>query len=118
MLQQPANPAQHPTQRYVYVWAFDVAPERMQEFLSAYGPSGAWAQLFRRAPGYLETLLLQDQSDPGRFLTIDRWRSQGARDAFLAEFRAEYDALDRACEPLTRHESNLGSYWEVVDPAA
>ena len=99
--------------RFVYVWEFRVAPGREREFLAAYGPSGAWALLFRMAAGYVETLLLQDQSSPGRFITIDRWSSQAARDAFLAEFRADYDALDRACEALTEEESDLGSYREL-----
>jgi quinol monooxygenase YgiN len=103
--------------RYAYAWAFEVVPGREQEFLAAYGPSGAWSQLFRRAAGYIETLLLQDQSVPGRFLTVDRWSSQSARDAFLATFRSEYDALDHACESLTQNETSLGSYWEVVGPA-
>src|SRR5262245_36175176 len=101
---QPVESSRHPAQRYVYVWEFRVSPGREQEFLAAYGPSGAWSQLFRRAGGYVETLLLQDQTVPGRFLTIDRWSSQGAHDAFLAQFRAEYEALDLACESLTQHE--------------
>jgi quinol monooxygenase YgiN len=117
MVQRTAEPSQPPVGRYVYVWEFQVAPERKQEFLAAYGPSGAWSLLFRRATGYVETLLLQDQAHPGRFLTIDRWSSQSARDAFLAEFHAEYEALDRACESLTQHESSLGSYWELIHPA-
>ena len=101
----------------MYVWEFKVLPEREQQFLAAYGPSGAWSLLFRKSAGYVETLLLQDQEIPGRFLTIDRWSSQSAHDAFLAQFRAEYEALDRACESLTQHESNLGSYWELINPA-
>jgi len=117
MVQQPAERIQQPATRYVYVWEFKVAPWREQQFLAAYGPSGAWSQLFQRAAGHVEMLLLHDQSVPGRFLTIDRWSSQGAHDAFLAEFSAEYEALDRACESLTRHESSLGSYWELVHPA-
>ena len=88
-------------------------PEREQEFLAAYGPTGAWSQLFGRAEGYVETLLLRDRSFPGRFLTIDRWSSENHRDAFMAEFRAEYDALDRACASLTEHEASLGSYLEA-----
>ena len=117
MVQERAATVQQPTRRYVYVWEFKVLPEREQEFVAAYGSSGAWSLLFRRAVGYVETLLLQDQAVPTRFITIDRWNSQSAHDAFLVEFRAEYEALDRACESLTQHESNLGSYWELIPPA-
>jgi hypothetical protein len=53
MVQQPAEPMQHPAARYVYVWEFRVALGREQEFLAAYGPSGAWSQLFQRAVGYV-----------------------------------------------------------------
>lgn len=80
--------------------------------------SGAWAQLFRKAAGYLETLLLQDQAVSGRFLTIDRWSSQSAHDAFLAEFHTEYETLDLACESLTQRETSLGSYRELMRPEA
>lgn len=107
----------HPAEGYVYVWEFTVAPGREQEFLAAYGPAGAWAELFRRSPGYIETLLLQDRVVPGRFVTIDRWSSQGAHEAFLAMYRADYEALDRACESLTQHESSLGSYGEFKNPS-
>jgi quinol monooxygenase YgiN len=108
---------QSTAKRYVYVWEFLVRPEREQEFLAAYGPAGSWSLLFRRAPGYTETILLQDQSTPGRFLTIDRWSSSTAHDRFRARFQAEYQALDRACEAFTHHEASLGSYWELVRPA-
>jgi quinol monooxygenase YgiN len=115
MVQPPDKPSQQPARGYVYVWEFKVAPEREQEFLAAYGPSGAWSSLFQKAAaGYVETLLLQDQSVPGRFVTVDRWHSQDAHEAFLAKFRAEYEALDLACEPLTQHEASLGSYWELI----
>jgi heme-degrading monooxygenase HmoA len=116
-----AEPPEASGKRYAYVWEFLVASHHEQEFLAAYGPSGAWASLFRRAPGYVETLLLRDQAAPGRFLTIDTWSSAHAHGAFRASFRAEYEALDRACEALTQHEASLGAYWEVaevVDPAA
>ena len=118
MVQERAATIRQPTRRYVYVWEFKVSPEQEKEFLAAYGSSGAWSLLFRKAAGYVETLLLQDQAVPTRFLTIDRWSSQSAHDAFLIEFRAEYEALDRACESLTQDESGLGSYWELIHPGA
>ena len=116
MVQEQADTIQRLSGRYVYVWEFKVLPEREKEFLAAYGSSGAWSLLFRKAAGYVETLLLQDQAVPTRFLTIDRWSSQNAHDAFLIAFRAEYEALDRACESLTQDESGLGSYWELIHP--
>ena len=116
MAKQSVEALRNPAKRYVYVWEFRVSPEREQEFVAAYGPSGAWSQLFRRAAGYVETLLLQDQSIAGRFLTIDRWSSQSAHEAFLRQFGAEYKALDLACEALTQHEQNLGSYCELIHP--
>jgi heme-degrading monooxygenase HmoA len=118
MAHQPTTAHKTPGGRYVYVWEFVVAPGREQEFLAAYGPSGAWARLFRQATGYLETLLLRDQAVPGRFLTVDCWSSQDAHNAFLERFRAEYEALDQVCQALTQHEGSLGSYWELVDPTA
>jgi heme-degrading monooxygenase HmoA len=96
-----------------FVWEYLVVAGREEEFTAAYGPSGAWSMLFRRAPGYIETLLLRDQAAPGRFLTIDRWSSATAHDAFRIAFQAEYEALDRACEALTRHEASLGSFEET-----
>ena len=117
MVQQRAESLSSPAKaRYVYVWEFRVTPERERELVAAYGPSGAWSQLFRKATGYVETLLLQDQSIPGRFLTIDRWSSESAHEAFLAQFGAEYKAFDLAYEALTQHESSLGSYWELIPP--
>jgi len=118
MVQERSATIQQPARRYVYVWEFKVLPEREQEFLAAYGSSGVWSRLFGKAAGYVGTLLLQDRAVPARFLTIDRWSSQSAHDAFLAEFRAEYEALDRACESLTQYESSLGSYWEFIHPGA
>jgi hypothetical protein len=42
------------------------------------------------------------------YLTIDRWRSEADFTAFLAEHRADYDALDAATEGWTEEEVRLG----------
>ncbi len=34
------------------VWEFEIKPERAVEFVAAYAPNGAWAQLFSQAEGY------------------------------------------------------------------
>lgn len=98
---------------YVYIWQFEVRPQHRAEFLRYYGPDGAWARLFRRSDGYLETLLLCDRDAPDRFLTVDRWKSKAEHDAFKLLHQADYNALDQACESLTLRETSLGAYRSV-----
>jgi len=95
---------------FVYVWEFRVLEERLPEFLAAYGPEGEWARLFRRDPAWLGTELLRDESDPTRFLTVDRWRSRADRDAFRQRHAAEFEELDRRCEVLTSFEVPIGEF--------
>ena len=50
---------------FVVVWQFEIAEDKVAGFEAAYGPEGAWAQLFRTSPDYLGTELLQDTHVPG-----------------------------------------------------
>ncbi|MGQ0532918.1 MAG: antibiotic biosynthesis monooxygenase family protein [Caulobacteraceae bacterium] len=88
-------------------WTYEVAPEHEAAFIDAYNAHGAWAQLFARAPGFIGVELYRDG---GRFLTIDRWQSAAAFEAFQAAFAAEYRALDTKCEALTQSETRLGAF--------
>jgi quinol monooxygenase YgiN len=92
------------------VWQFRVKALRALEFERLYGPNGEWARLFARGEGYLGTTLAQDASDPGRFVTIDRWREASDPAAFKARFGPEYQALDERGEGLTREERHLGDF--------
>ena len=73
---------------FVVIWQFEIAEEKVVAFEAAYGPEGAWAQLFRTSPEYQGTELLRDNYVPGAYLTIDRWASE---EAFRA-FRKDHDA--------------------------
>jgi heme-degrading monooxygenase HmoA len=106
----PAGP-----RTYTYIWAFKVHPDRVDAFRAYYGEGGAWAQLFRRARGYLGTQLLQDEADPLRFVTIDRWSSGADYAAFRAAYASEYAALDRLCEGFTVEETLLGHFVSTQD---
>ncbi|HEX4954067.1 MAG TPA: AAA family ATPase [Thermoanaerobaculia bacterium] len=103
---------------FSYVWEFEVPPAHSAEFERHYGPAGTWARLFHQAAGYLGTLLLRDLTTPGRYLTVDRWRSEAAYRAFRQRFAQEYEDLDRRCEHLTTSERQLGSFTEPRGPAA
>jgi 8-oxo-dGTP pyrophosphatase MutT (NUDIX family)/heme-degrading monooxygenase HmoA len=98
----PAAPA------HVLVWEFSPAAGRAAEFERAYGPDGDWARFFRRDPGYLGTELLRGAA--GRYLTLDRWRSRAAFEAFKTREAEEYAAIDRRMEALTSRETAIGAF--------
>ena len=95
---------------YAYVWEFRVRPDKVAEFERAYGPDGDWARLFRRAAGYLDTMLLKDSVNEHRYLTIDRWRSEDDYQEFRRRYGAQYGELDRRCGGLTVQERSLGTF--------
>lgn len=105
---------------YCYVWEFVVRPERLRDFETAYGAEGDWAQLFRRDPAYVRTLLLKDRESPTRFVTVDFWSSPKACMAFRERFAAEFEALDSRFEEWTLRETHMGDFdvvgWEGQGP--
>ena len=103
------------TAGYTYLWEFIVEPAQLEEFQRQYGPAGAWIALFRRAPGYLDTRLLRDRTDPRRFITIDRWTSEEAHRSFRYAFAREYAELDARCAHLTSRETALGEFAEAPE---
>jgi len=95
---------------FVVVWQFEISEEKVPAFEAAYGPDGAWAQLFRTSPAYLGTELLRDAYIPHAYLTIDRWQSEDEFRAFRKSNDAEYESLDRTCDALTSRETRIGAY--------
>jgi len=94
---------------YVIVWEFRIRAKSRTAFLRAYGSGGAWARLFRKAPGYVATRLLADPRDRLRFFTVDIWKSAAAFRNAKRRLHAEYAALDLACEKITASETKIGS---------
>jgi heme-degrading monooxygenase HmoA len=97
------------------LWEFEVEAERAEEFEREYGGEGGWVKLFRRGEGYQGTTLLRDRDKPLRYVTVDRWSSREAYDAFRRRYADEYAAIDARCEKLTRAERLIG-YFEEVQP--
>ena len=97
---------------YVILWRFRTVVGQESEFERAYGPSGEWAQLFRRAAGYLGTELLLRRSDAEsrEYLTLDRWASRAAYEAFRVRRSGAYRQLDRRSEELTEEGTFLGAF--------
>ena len=100
---------------YTCIWEYEVSADRQPAFLQHYGCTGTWASLFRRADGYLGTVLCRDRERQTRFITIDTWRSPDAHAAFRKLIAQEYAELDRRCAALMDDERFLGSF-DQIDP--
>ena len=92
---------------HVILWRFRVRPGREREFEAAYAPDGAWASLFKKDGAYIGSELLR--ATDGTYLTLDRWDSREAFEAFRARHAAEYDAMDTRFDPLLEDETPLGA---------
>lgn len=103
---------------FVSLWEFAVKATRQAEFERLYGPDGGWAQLFRLAPGYVGTELLNDRASPLRYVTIDHWASIDHWRKFRQQFAEQYESLDRECEGLTTQEAPLGEFDAMSGPFA
>jgi len=95
---------------FVILWQFDIAEDKIAAFEAAYGPGGSWSTLFARSSEYLGTELLKDAYVPGRYVTVDRWRSEEAFRAFRAQHDPDYESIDRACDNLTATETRIGAF--------
>ena len=98
---------------YMIIWEFQVKANRQRDFEKVYASDGMWAKLFKRGAGYINTELIRDPKRPQRYVTIDRWISSEAYDAFRAKWREDYDALDSYCRGLTDREALLGTFTQL-----
>lgn len=95
----------------IYVlWEFIVEPDQRDAFESAYAGDGAWARLFRADPAYRETILIKDNADSRRYMTIDVWEDKDSYLRFKDRFASDYQTIDKECEKLTSAERHIGIF--------
>lgn len=97
---------------FVRVWLYSVEEPNRADFERAYGPGGDWARLFALSGNFLGTELLR--GEPGRYMTIDRWRDESDWRLFMDRHGDDYRALDRDCEGLTSEEVEIGEFSQVA----
>ena len=95
-------------------WEFHCKPDKQAEFEQRYSGSGSWAEFFQRDTAYRKTILLRDQANETRYLTIDIWETLAAYEAFKQKYAEEYAALDKQFEALTESEAILG-YFDKIE---
>jgi hypothetical protein len=102
--------AEDGTSMFVILWEFEVKPGSEERFQRAYGPQGAWVQLFQRDPHFWGTQLRRDPTRPLFYFTIDLWDSETTYYQFLEANRASYRELDRTAEDFTLQERQVLSF--------
>jgi quinol monooxygenase YgiN len=95
---------------YYVVWEYEVRADQLAAFETLYGPTGAWSQLFHAAEGYRGTELYRDTTRPTHFVTVDRWATPAALEAYLPTVRESYDRLDEQGAALTIREQRIGAF--------
>jgi hypothetical protein len=97
------------------VWEFVVKQDACGHFELAYGPGGAWSELFAKAPGFRGTTLLRDIKDPRRYLAIDLWETETQREGMLTDRKAEYADLYAMIGDWTESMSELGTFRVLAE---
>jgi len=95
----------------IYVlWEFTVSQNRLTDFERVYRSDGVWARLSRRDPAYRDTILIKDNAQSGRYLTIDVWEDRDSYLRFKDRFADDYKRIDKECEKLTSAERQIGIF--------
>ena len=95
----------------IYIlWEFTVPQPHLAAFEHAYGSEGGWACLFRKDSAYRETILVKDNAQSGRYLTIDVWEDKDSYLRFKDRFADDYATIDKECERLTSAERHVGIF--------
>lgn len=97
------------------IWEFVVKEEARGQFELAYGPGGAWSNLFARHPGFRGITLLRDTKNPRRYLAIGLWETGAQREQALAERKAEYADLDAAFADWTESRTEIGTFRVLAE---
>ena len=92
------------------IWEFTVKEEARGRFELAYGPGGAWSNLFAEAPGFRGTTLLRDTGNPRRYLAVDLWDAEAQRAQALAARAEDYAALEAALRDWSASRSEVGVF--------
>ncbi|MCX7669186.1 MAG: antibiotic biosynthesis monooxygenase [Anaerolineae bacterium] len=96
---------------------FVVHEEARHRFELAFGPGGAWSQLFGRAAGFRGITLLRDVNERRRYLMIEVWDSEAHRRRALAEQGAEHARLEADLAAMVTSRIELGAFTMLAAAA-
>jgi heme-degrading monooxygenase HmoA len=97
------------------VWEVVVKEEARGQFELAYGPGGAWSELFAGWPGFRGIMLLRDVNRPRHYLTIELWESVADREQAREERAAEYATLEVTLAGWVESRTEVGAFRALAE---
>ena len=95
---------------------FTVKEETRVQFELAFGPGGAWSQLFSKSEGFHGTTVLKGTKNPLQYLVIEVWHDEVQRDIVLTAREDEYSKLEASFDAWTDSKTELG-WFKVFSQA-
>ena len=97
------------------VWEYEIKEEARGFFELAFGPGGAWSNLFASAPGYRGTTLLRGTENVGHYLCLDLWDTLPQQKQWLAEHPSELAKLEADFVRWTLSRRELGVFTALAE---
>jgi hypothetical protein len=92
------------------VWECVVKEASRGQLGLAFGPGGAWSNLFAGRVGFHGTTVLRDTENPLRHLIIDIWDSLAQWEQTLSRSSEEYSRLEATFAGWTESRQKLGVF--------
>ena len=94
---------------------FLVKEEARGHFELAFGPGGAWSNLFGQCKGFRGTTLLRGIKDRRRYVSVELWDTEEQREQALAGRQAEYSSLDANFAEWTESQTEVGVFQVLAE---
>ncbi len=75
------------------IFQYYVEPDNDRLFNILNGPKGDWEKFFKKSDFFIDTQLLKDEEQPGKYVTLDMWVSREKFDEHVSQNQGEYDDL-------------------------
>ena len=97
------------------VWEIIVRDQARGQFELAFGPGGAWSNLFAKSPGFRGTTLMRDLKNSRRYLVVELWNDEAGRDKSIAEQQTAYTDLEAVFDEWAESKIELGIFSVRAD---
>ncbi|HEY6764351.1 MAG TPA: hypothetical protein VI386_06230 [Candidatus Sulfotelmatobacter sp.] len=79
-----------------------------------FGPEGIWSRFLRQGEGYIQTEVIRESVDDGRYRVRDFWSWHRGFEIFRGRFAEDFNRFDRQImDELVEKQEFVGAYYEA-----